>query len=195
MPHMLSMPQSGFQALILCGPGIGLSTFTSIPDEYPKALVSVANRPMVWYVLDWCYRMGVTSKHALNFYLYHFKLDTRLLQILLRDPTSWETTLSLEGPCLCLEMSRGQAGSLIVHSSPVLKATYLTRVQLTKFPRYNAHHATGLKACSVGCPCTESVSDIPSVSICRHTFPVHSRSHNPDRRTTSPTTGTGRNQV
>src|SRR5437763_3196778 len=65
MPHMLSMPQSGFQALILCGPGIGLSTFTSIPDEYPKALVSIANRPMVWYVLDWCYRMGVTSKQTL----------------------------------------------------------------------------------------------------------------------------------
>jgi translation initiation factor eIF-2B subunit gamma len=81
MPHMFSMPQSGFQALILCGLGIGLSTFTSIPDEYPKALVSVANRPMVWYVLDWCYRMGVTSKQALNFYLYCFELDTRLLQI------------------------------------------------------------------------------------------------------------------
>ncbi|EXJ92651.1 hypothetical protein A1O3_01203 [Capronia epimyces CBS 606.96] len=55
------MPQSGFQALILCGPGIGLSTFTSVPAEFPKALVEVANRPMVWYVLDWCYRMGVTD--------------------------------------------------------------------------------------------------------------------------------------
>ncbi|EXJ91108.1 hypothetical protein A1O1_04215 [Capronia coronata CBS 617.96] len=55
------MPQTGFQALILCGPGIGLSTFTSVPAEYPKALVEVANRPMVWYVLDWCYRMGVTD--------------------------------------------------------------------------------------------------------------------------------------
>src|SRR5271168_5348214 len=95
MPHILSMPQSGFQALILCGPGIGLSTFTSIPDEYPKALVSVANRPMVWYVLDWCYRMGVTSKQALNFYLYCFELHTRLLQIPYGpscDPTSRETT-------------------------------------------------------------------------------------------------------
>lgn len=55
------MPQTGFQALILCGPGIGLSTFTSVPAEFPKALVEVANRPMVWYVLDWCYRMGVTD--------------------------------------------------------------------------------------------------------------------------------------
>lgn len=57
----IKMPQSGFQALILCGPGIGLSTFTSVPGEFPKALVEVANRPMVWYVLDWCYRMGVTD--------------------------------------------------------------------------------------------------------------------------------------
>ncbi|OCT49830.1 eukaryotic translation initiation factor subunit eIF2B-gamma [Cladophialophora carrionii] len=57
----IKMPQTGFQALILCGPGIGLNTFTSVPAEFPKALVEVANRPMVWYVLDWCYRMGVTD--------------------------------------------------------------------------------------------------------------------------------------
>jgi translation initiation factor eIF-2B subunit gamma len=61
MPHAVNMPQSGFQALILCGPGIGLSTFTSVPSEFPKALIEIANRPMVWYVLDWCYRMGVTD--------------------------------------------------------------------------------------------------------------------------------------
>lgn len=61
MPHAINMPQTGFQALILCGPGIGLSTFTSVPKEFPKALVQIANRPMVWYVLDWCYRAGVTG--------------------------------------------------------------------------------------------------------------------------------------
>lgn len=61
MPHAVSMPQTGFQALILCGPGVGLGTFTSVPQEYPKALVPIANRPMIWYVLDWCYRMGVTD--------------------------------------------------------------------------------------------------------------------------------------
>jgi translation initiation factor eIF-2B subunit gamma len=55
------MPNAGFQALILCGPGIGLSTFTNKPEDFPKALISVANRPMVWYVLDWCYRMGVSD--------------------------------------------------------------------------------------------------------------------------------------
>src|SRR5436309_12576107 len=71
----------------------------------------------------------------------------------------------------------------------------LRKVHLTKFPRYNAHHATHLEACSVGCPRTESIPDVPSISICRHPFSSHSRSHNPDRRTTSHTTGTGRNQV
>lgn len=55
------MPQTGFQALVLCGPGVSLNTFSSVPAEYPKALIPIANRPMVWYVLDWCYRMGITS--------------------------------------------------------------------------------------------------------------------------------------
>ena len=62
MPHTLSMPASGFQAVILCGPGVSLTTFTANPEEFPKALVPIANRPMVWYPLDWCYRMGITSQ-------------------------------------------------------------------------------------------------------------------------------------
>ncbi|KAK2802272.1 hypothetical protein FQN49_008898, partial [Arthroderma sp. PD_2] len=60
MPH-LGLPLTGFQALILCGPGASLNTFTSIPEELPKALVPVANRPMVWYPMDWCYRLGITN--------------------------------------------------------------------------------------------------------------------------------------
>ena len=60
MPHA-TLPSPGFQALILCGPGASLDTFTSNPSDFPKALVPVANRPMVWYPLDWCYRMGVSS--------------------------------------------------------------------------------------------------------------------------------------
>ncbi|CAI6336389.1 unnamed protein product [Periconia digitata] len=60
MPHA-TMPSPGFQAVILCGPGASLSTFTSSPKDIPKALLPVANRPMVWYPLDWCYRMGVTD--------------------------------------------------------------------------------------------------------------------------------------
>ncbi|OAX81657.1 hypothetical protein ACJ72_04000 [Emergomyces africanus] len=61
MPHSNVVPHAGFQALILCGPGVSLNTFTSNPEEFPKALVPIANRPMVWYPLDWCYRMGITN--------------------------------------------------------------------------------------------------------------------------------------
>ncbi|KAF1943926.1 hypothetical protein EJ02DRAFT_452960 [Clathrospora elynae] len=61
MPHATSLPAPGFQALILCGPGASFSTFTSTPKETPKALLPIANRPMVWYPLEWCYRMGVTD--------------------------------------------------------------------------------------------------------------------------------------
>ncbi|KAH0541975.1 hypothetical protein FGG08_003607 [Glutinoglossum americanum] len=66
MPHPQSMPATGFQALILCGPGVSLNTFTSNPAEFPKALIPVANRPMVWYPLDWCYRLGVTAIHLIT---------------------------------------------------------------------------------------------------------------------------------
>ncbi|KAJ3526547.1 hypothetical protein NM208_g11141 [Fusarium decemcellulare] len=56
------MPSTGLQALILCGPGSSFPTFTSDPDESPKALLPIANRPMVWYPIDFCYRMGITSE-------------------------------------------------------------------------------------------------------------------------------------
>jgi translation initiation factor eIF-2B subunit gamma len=62
MPHSLTMPAPGFQALILCGPGVSYNTFTANPEEFPKALVPIANRPMIWYPLDWCHRMGITSR-------------------------------------------------------------------------------------------------------------------------------------
>ncbi|KAK5110838.1 hypothetical protein LTR62_005549 [Meristemomyces frigidus] len=60
MPHA-TLPSPALQALILCGPGISLNTFTSKPSDLPKALIPLANRPMVWYPLDWCYRMGITD--------------------------------------------------------------------------------------------------------------------------------------
>jgi hypothetical protein len=63
MPHALSLPAPGFQAIILCGPGSSFPTFTANPDENPKALIPIANRPMVWYPIDFCYRMGVTSEY------------------------------------------------------------------------------------------------------------------------------------
>ncbi|CAK4029604.1 related to eukaryotic translation initiation factor subunit eIF2B-gamma [Lecanosticta acicola] len=74
MPHA-TMPSPGLQAFILCGPGESLSTFTSTPKDFSKALIPIANRPMVWYPLDWCYRMGIhditlvtppESKHGLE---------------------------------------------------------------------------------------------------------------------------------
>ncbi|MCJ1378299.1 hypothetical protein MMC17_001396 [Xylographa soralifera] len=60
------MPAPGFQAFILCGPGVSLNTFTSNAEEFPKALIPVANRPMIWYPLDWCYRMGITNIHLIT---------------------------------------------------------------------------------------------------------------------------------
>ncbi|PYI23788.1 putative eukaryotic translation initiation factor subunit eIF2B-gamma [Aspergillus violaceofuscus CBS 115571] len=60
MPHSVPVPNTGIQALILCGPGVSLNTFTSNEDS-PKALVPIANRPMIYYPLDWCYRMGITN--------------------------------------------------------------------------------------------------------------------------------------
>lgn len=61
MPHA-TMPSPGLQALILCGPGASLATFTSNPKESSKALLPIANRPMVWYPMDWCHRMGINGK-------------------------------------------------------------------------------------------------------------------------------------
>ncbi|KAH8678214.1 putative eukaryotic translation initiation factor EIF-2B subunit 3 [Xylariales sp. PMI_506] len=61
MPHVVSMPSPGLQALILCGPGSSFPTFTANPDENPKALLPIANRPMVWYPIDFCYRAGITD--------------------------------------------------------------------------------------------------------------------------------------
>lgn len=55
------MPATGLQALILCGPGSSFPTFTTNPDENPKALLPIANRPMVWYPIDFCYRAGITD--------------------------------------------------------------------------------------------------------------------------------------
>ncbi|KXJ96360.1 nucleotide-diphospho-sugar transferase [Microdochium bolleyi] len=61
MPHAVSMPATGLQAIILCGPGSSFPTFTANPDEHPKALLPIANRPMVWYPIEFCYRMGITN--------------------------------------------------------------------------------------------------------------------------------------
>ncbi|KAB8527791.1 hypothetical protein FH972_025443 [Carpinus fangiana] len=67
MPHA-TMPPTGFQVFILCGPGESLNPFNSNPKDFPKALIPIANRPMVWYPLDWCHRMGISAL-ALDPYL------------------------------------------------------------------------------------------------------------------------------
>lgn len=54
-------PRLDLQAVILCGPGLSLNTFTANPDECPKALLPIANRPMVWYPLDWLHWAGITG--------------------------------------------------------------------------------------------------------------------------------------
>lgn len=51
-----------FQAIILCGPGSSFPTFTTNADQNPKALLPIANRPMVWYAIDFCRRMLITGK-------------------------------------------------------------------------------------------------------------------------------------
>ncbi|KAH8878993.1 hypothetical protein GQ53DRAFT_673049 [Thozetella sp. PMI_491] len=61
MPHAVSIASPGLQALILCGPGVSFPTFTSNPDQNPKALLPIANRPMVWYPIEFCYRSGITN--------------------------------------------------------------------------------------------------------------------------------------
>ncbi|CAK7891915.1 translation initiation factor eIF-2B subunit gamma [[Candida] anglica] len=46
-----------FHAVILCGPGKALTPFSSIRSTgTPKALLPIANRPMIEYVLEWCDR-------------------------------------------------------------------------------------------------------------------------------------------
>ncbi|KAL8365617.1 hypothetical protein RB595_004437 [Gaeumannomyces hyphopodioides] len=61
MPPAVTAVAPGLQALILCGPGSSFPTFTANPDENPKALLPIANRPMVWYPLSFCYRLGITD--------------------------------------------------------------------------------------------------------------------------------------
>lgn len=80
MPHALSMPPPGFQAIILCGPGSSFPTFTANPDENPKALIPIANRPMVWYPIDFCYRMGVTGG-----FIFMFWQESQFIRLLVES--------------------------------------------------------------------------------------------------------------
>ncbi|KAK7206371.1 nucleotide-diphospho-sugar transferase [Myxozyma melibiosi] len=48
-----------FQAIILCGPGTELAPLVS--PYMTKALLPIANRPMLYYSLEWCHRAGISS--------------------------------------------------------------------------------------------------------------------------------------
>jgi translation initiation factor eIF-2B subunit gamma len=83
MPHALSMPAPGLQAIILCGPGSSFPTFTANPDENPKALIPIANRPMLWYPIDFCYRMGITGEVLLVLFMGHDYRDLPYEKVLI----------------------------------------------------------------------------------------------------------------
>lgn len=54
------MPDPGIQALILCGPGTSFETLLS--QETPKCLALIANRPMIYYPLQFCQRSEIHGK-------------------------------------------------------------------------------------------------------------------------------------
>ena len=60
-PPSAVVPSVGIQALVLCGPGVSLNTFTT-NEEYPKALIPLANRPLIYYQLSWLKKSGITGR-------------------------------------------------------------------------------------------------------------------------------------
>lgn len=69
-PPSAVVPGVGIQALILCGSGVSLNTFTT-NEEYPKALIPLANRPLIYYQLSWLKKSGITGINLCHFiFLY-----------------------------------------------------------------------------------------------------------------------------
>ncbi|KAF8477329.1 hypothetical protein BDZ91DRAFT_787895 [Kalaharituber pfeilii] len=85
MPAMVSL---GFQAVILCGVGANLYPFTQA-ENMPKALLPLANRPMIYYALDWCEKAGVHSILILT-----LQEHLSLIQSHFRSPAFTSTSLS-----------------------------------------------------------------------------------------------------
>lgn len=51
-----------FHAVILCGTGKNLSPLSSVRENgLPKALLPVANKPMLSYPLSWCEKAGFSG--------------------------------------------------------------------------------------------------------------------------------------
>ncbi|KAL7269445.1 Translation initiation factor eIF-2B subunit gamma [Rhizina undulata] len=70
-------PSTGFQAVILCGPGTSLYPFTGAEDM-PKALLPIANKPMLHYPLEWCEKAGVDSILVLTLTEHHSAIQSYL---------------------------------------------------------------------------------------------------------------------
>ncbi|KAI5851059.1 nucleotide-diphospho-sugar transferase [Tricharina praecox] len=68
-------PSIGFQAVILCGPGTGLYPFTGAED-LPKALLPIANKPMLHYPLEWCEKAGFDSILVLTLKEHHAAIQS-----------------------------------------------------------------------------------------------------------------------
>ncbi|CAG8055150.1 unnamed protein product [Penicillium olsonii] len=61
-----SRVETGLQALILCGPGTSFDTLLK-PEKSPKCLTLVANRPMIYYPMNLCKRLGITDVTLIAF--------------------------------------------------------------------------------------------------------------------------------
>lgn len=49
---------SDIQAVVLCGPGHRLITLVD-EEKMPKCMLPIANRPMLYYPLNWLHRSGI----------------------------------------------------------------------------------------------------------------------------------------
>lgn len=53
-------PNSDIQAVILCGPGHSLDPLID-EESTPKALLPIANKPLLYYPITWLQQSGVTG--------------------------------------------------------------------------------------------------------------------------------------
>ncbi|ODV85896.1 hypothetical protein CANARDRAFT_27970 [[Candida] arabinofermentans NRRL YB-2248] len=99
-----------FHAVIFCGKGSALSPISAIKDTgIPKALLPIANKPMIEYVLEWCDRAPfkyvsiLTDNHSLtpiSKYVEGYKLK--------RDPE-----LTRSSTIQCLGSDASSTGSML----------------------------------------------------------------------------------
>lgn len=173
MPHAVPMPQTGFQALILCGPGGSLNTFTTVPSEYPKALITLANRPMVWYVLDWCYRMGVTSESAFSTISFQ-PAKPNPPRLCCAISLFWEQFLHLQcGLDNKLSFIHTVTALISMHSSLDFSETQINAITNS---RHNPNHTTRITSHPLCRFSTKPTFNLPPITIPYHPRPRRSNS-------------------